>query len=135
MSDERPADDRAADGYRIEVSVRSEFLPEQSDPAADRYVFAYHIAIRNTGTHAAQLLTRHWLITDGNQRVQEVHGEGVVGKQPVLVPGGVFHYSSGAVLNTPVGAMHGSYQMRADDGTRFEAPIAPFTLAVPGALN
>jgi ApaG protein len=119
----------------IDVRVRSEFLPQQSDPAGQRYVFAYHITLRNTGSVVAQLMTRHWIVTDGNQRVQEVHGEGVIGKKPRLLPGESFSYSSGTVLATPVGAMHGSYQMIGADGVRFEAPIAPFTLAVPGALN
>lgn len=123
------------DIHRIDVHVRTEFLPGQSSPGDHRYVFAYHITIHNGGQVPAQLLTRHWIITDGNQKVQEVHGEGVVGKQPRLAPGESFNYSSGTVLATPVGAMHGSYQMIGDDGMRFEAPIAPFTLAVPGALN
>lgn len=121
--------------YRIDVQVRAEFLPEQSDESAQRYVFAYHITIRNTGTVPAQLQTRHWIITNGNQQVQEVHGEGVIGEKPHLAPGQAFHYSSGAVLTTPVGSMHGSYHMLADDGVMFEAPIAPFTLAVPGTLH
>lgn len=121
--------------YRVEVQVRSEFLPEQSDTAAHRFVFAYHITLRNTGNVAAQLQARHWIVTDGNQKVQEVHGEGVIGKKPRLAPGEHFSYSSGTVLATPVGAMHGSYQMLAADGMRFDAPIAPFTLAVPGVLN
>ncbi len=121
--------------YRIEVHVRSEFIAAQSDVAAQRFVFAYHIQIHNTGSHTAQLLTRHWIITNGNHQVQEVRGDGVIGKQPRLAPGESFHYSSGAVLSTPVGSMHGSYQMLADDGVRFEAPIAPFTLAVPQALH
>lgn len=121
--------------YRVEVLVRSEFLANQSDQPGQRYVFAYHILIRNTGTHAAQLLTRHWVITNGNQEVQEVRGEGVIGKQPRLAPGEEFRYTSGCVLTTPVGSMHGSYQMLADDGVRFEATVAPFTLAQPQALH
>jgi ApaG protein len=121
--------------YDIRVAVNTEFLPAQSNPGARRYAFAYHIAITNGGTVGAQLLTRHWIITDGNQHVQEVRGEGVVGEKPVLAPGQVHRYSSGAVLETPVGVMQGSYGMLAADGTRFEAPIAPFRLAVPGALN
>lgn len=124
-----------SDPYHVDVEVRSEYLAGQSDESAQRYVFAYHIVIRNTGTRPAQLLTRHWIITDGNQQVQEVHGEGVVGKQPRLASGEEFRYSSGAVLTTPVGSMHGSYQMIADDGVRFEAPIAAFTLAVPRSLH
>lgn len=121
--------------YRVDVQVQSEYLPEQSDEAASRYVFAYHITMRNAGTVTAQLLTRHWIVTDGNQKVQEVHGEGVIGQKPRLAPGESWSYSSGTVLATPVGAMHGSYQMIAMDGTRFEAPISPFTLAVPRSLH
>ncbi|MFZ5698420.1 MAG: Co2+/Mg2+ efflux protein ApaG [Pseudomonadota bacterium] len=121
--------------YCVNVQVQSEFLPEQSDESAHRYVFAYHITMHNAGTVAAQLLTRHWVVTDGNQKIQEVHGEGVIGEKPRLAPGESYRYSSGTVLTTPVGAMHGSYQMMAADGTRFEAPIAPFTLAVPRRLH
>lgn len=121
--------------YRVEVQVKTEFLPAQSNPAAARFVFAYHITMKNTGTVTSQLLTRHWIVTDGNQKVQEVRGAGVIGQQPKLAPGESFSYSSGTVLTTPVGSMHGSYQMVTADGTRFDAPIAPFTLAVPGALN
>lgn len=121
--------------HRIDVEVRSEYLAAQSDEAAHRFVFAYHITIRNSGDIAAQLLTRHWIITNGDQQVQEVRGEGVVGEKPHLAPGQSFSYSSGAVLSTPVGSMHGSYQMRADDGTDFDALIAPFTLAVPRVLH
>jgi len=124
-----------AASHRVDVRVRSEFLAEQSDPAAHRFVFAYHITMTNTGTVAAKLMTRHWIITDGNQKVQEVHGEGVIGQKPRLAPGESFSYSSGSILATPVGSMHGSYQMVGEDSVRFEAPIAPFTLAVPGALN
>ena len=126
---------RADNRYDIRVAVDTEFLPAQSDAAAGRYAFAYHITITNAGTVGAQLLTRHWVITDGNQYVQEVRGEGVVGEQPALAPGQVHRYSSGAVLQTPVGVMQGSYGMLAADGTRFEAPIAPFRLAVPAAVN
>lgn len=121
--------------HRVDVQVRSEFLPGQSNPAGGRYAFAYHITMQNNGRVTAQLMTRHWVVTDGNQRVQEIHGDGVIGKQPRLAPGESFSYTSGTVLGTPVGAMHGSYQMVGEDGVRFEAPIAPFTLAVPGALN
>ncbi len=121
--------------YRVDVQVQSEYLPAQSDAAATRYVFAYHITLHNTGNVAAQLLTRHWIVTNGNQQVQEVHGEGVVGEKPKLAPGETFNYSSGTVLNTPVGAMHGSYRMIAEDGTHFFANIAPFTLAVPHTLH
>ncbi len=112
-----------------------QFLPEQSDTANGPYAFAYTITIRNTGTLPAKLLTRHWIITDADGEVQEVRGEGVVGEQPHLQPGEGFRYTSGAILDTPVGVMQGSYQMVADDGHHFEAPIAPFRLAQPGLLN
>jgi len=123
--------DPIAADYRVSVSVRSRFVPEQSQPEAGQYVFAYTVTIRNEGRVAAKLLTRHWIITDGHGEVQEVRGEGVVGEQPHLGPGEAFRYTSGAVLTTPVGSMQGSYQMRADDGTEFEAPIEPFSLSVP----
>lgn len=121
--------------YQIVVSVRSEYLAEQSQPEQQRYAFAYHIRIHNQGELPAQLLSRHWLITDGNGDVQEVRGAGVVGQQPLLAPGEHFDYSSGTLLTTAVGIMQGSYQMRASDGHTFDAPIAPFRLAVPGALH
>ena len=120
---------------RIAVDVETAYVEEQSDPRDQRFVFAYTITIRNDGGLPAKLLTRHWIITDANGKVQEVRGEGVVGEQPHLKPGQGFRYSSGAVLETPVGTMHGSYQMVADDGERFDAPIAPFRLAIPGLLN
>ena len=119
----------------IRVSVETSYLPEQSDPRKERYAFSYTITIRNEGQVPARLLTRHWVITDANGKVKEVRGEGVVGEQPQLGPGEDFRYSSGAVLETPVGAMQGSYQMLADDGAHFDAPIAPFTLAMPGLLH
>lgn len=125
----------AAERYRIEVSADVAFLPEQSDPAAGRYVFAYTMTIRNTGTVAAQLVSRHWIITDAEGRVQEVRGLGVVGEQPVIAPGGVHRYTSGAAIATPVGTMRGAYHMLAADGTRFDAPIPEFTLAVPRVLH
>ena len=121
--------------YRIQVNVQSEFLADQSDAAANRWVFAYHVTIRNEGDLPAKLLTRHWVITDGDERVQEVHGEGVIGEQPNIAPGQSFHYSSGAVLETSVGSMRGSYQMLAEDGTCFDADIPAFTLAPPHALH
>lgn len=121
--------------YRIAVDVDTSFVEEQSDPREKRFVFAYTITIKNEGDVPAKLLTRHWIITDANGKVQEVRGEGVVGEQPHLQPGQGFRYSSGAVLETPVGAMQGSYQMLADDGRQFDAPIAPFRLAVPGVLH
>lgn len=119
----------------IRVEVVTQYLAEQSEPAENRYVFSYTITIRNDGTVPAKLLTRHWIITDANGKTQEVRGEGVVGEQPHLEPGQGFRYSSYAVLETPVGAMQGSYQMVADDGQQFEAPIAPFRLAMPALLH
>ena len=119
----------------IRIHVATDYVDEQSEPEADRYVFAYTITISNTGDVAAQLISRHWVITDANGKVQEVSGDGVVGEQPYLNPGEEFQYSSGAVLETPVGAMQGLYRMKADNGVSFDAPIAPFTLAVPGVLH
>jgi ApaG protein len=121
--------------YALEISVATQFLDEQSDPDGERYVFAYTIRIRNLGRLPAQLLDRHWLITDGNGKVEEVRGEGVVGEQPRLEPGEAFTYTSGAVLETAVGTMEGSYHLSGDDGTEFDAPIPPFTLAVPRTLH
>ncbi|MBK8960011.1 MAG: Co2+/Mg2+ efflux protein ApaG [Proteobacteria bacterium] len=121
--------------YDIRVSAQSTYLEEQSEPAANRYAFAYTITIANTGTVAAQLRSRHWLITDANGRVQEVHGDGVVGQQPLIEPGTAFQYTSGAVLETPIGSMSGSYQMQASDGEQFKAVIPIFRLAMPRILN
>jgi ApaG protein len=121
--------------YALEISVATQFLDEQSDPDGERYVFAYTIRIRNLGRLPAQLLDRHWVITDGNGKIEEVRGEGVVGEQPRLEPGEAFTYTSGAVLETAVGTMQGSYHMSGDDGTEFEAPIPPFTLSVPRTLH
>ena len=121
--------------HAIDVTVQSRFLPEQSQPEDGRFVFAYTIRILNSGEVPARLISRHWLITDDNGRVQEVRGEGVVGEQPWLRPGEEFEYTSGAVLETSLGTMQGSYQMLADDGTRFDASIAPFTLSVPRILH
>jgi ApaG protein len=121
--------------HRIAVEVTTSYLDDQSEPKEKRYVFSYTITIRNEGTVAARLLTRQWIITDADGKVQEVRGEGVVGEQPHLEPGQGFRYSSGAVLETPVGVMQGSYQMIADGGQRFDAPIAPFSLAVPGLVH
>ena len=121
--------------HKIRVDVDTSYLAEQSNPGEKRYVFSYTITIRNEGSVPARLLTRHWIITDSNGKVQEVRGEGVVGEQPYLKPGQGFRYSSGAVLETPVGAMQGSYQMLADDGAHFDAPIAAFRLAMPGLLQ
>jgi ApaG protein len=119
----------------IRVDVETNFVPDQSDPVQNRFVFAYTITIRNQGGSPAKLLTRHWIITDANGKVQEVRGEGVVGEQPHIKPGEGFRYSSGAVLETPVGSMQGAYQMVSDNGEKFDAPIAPFRLAVPGLLH
>jgi len=123
------------DQYRIDVSAESTFVRDQSVPDDDKYVFAYTITINNTGSVTAQLRSRHWIITDGRGKVQEVRGEGVVGEQPRLSPGESFRYTSAAMLETPVGTMHGSYQMLADDGTEFDAPIPPFGLALPNMIH
>ncbi|MBT8087801.1 MAG: Co2+/Mg2+ efflux protein ApaG [Gammaproteobacteria bacterium] len=120
---------------RIRIQVATDYIDDQSEPESDRYVFAYTITISNEGKVAAKLLSRHWVITDANGKVQEVSGDGVVGEQPYLNPGERFRYSSGAVIETPVGAMQGLYRMKSDDGASFDAPIAPFTLAVPGLLH
>lgn len=121
--------------YEIRVNVETDYIAAQSDPDNARFVFAYTITIENTGDKAARLLTRHWLITDADGHSREVRGEGVVGEQPHLEPGESFRYTSGAVLETPVGSMEGSYQMIADDGHAFDAPIAPFSLAMPGLMH
>jgi ApaG protein len=121
--------------HQINVEVETTYLEEQSEPGEQRFVFAYTITLRNDGAVPARLMTRHWIITDANGRIQEVRGEGVVGEQPHLKPGQGFRYSSGAVLETPVGAMQGSYQMLGDDGQRFDAPIPAFRLAKPGLLH
>ena len=123
------------DKYCIDVQVKAGYIEAQSEPGDDRFVFAYTVTIRNTGSVAAQLMTRHWVITDAHNRVQEVRGEGVVGEQPHLEPGASFQYTSGAVLETAVGTMAGSYHMRADDGTQFDAAIPTFTLSVPRTLH
>jgi ApaG protein len=121
--------------HKIRVVVDTSYLEEQSNPKDRRYVFSYTITIRNEGSVAARVMARHWIITDSNGKVQEVRGEGVVGEQPHLKPGQGFRYSSGAVLETPVGVMQGSYQMVSDDGQQFDAPIAAFRLAMPGLLH
>ena len=121
--------------YEVAVSAQTQYLADQSDESAGRYVFAYTITIRNAGNVAAQLISRHWIITDAQGLVQEVRGLGVVGAQPVLRPGESHEYSSGTAIATPVGTMRGSYQMVAEDGTRFEAPIPEFTLSVPRILH
>lgn len=121
--------------YEIRVEVATQYLPEQSAPDESRFAFAYTISISNTGSVPAQLISRHWVITDANNEVQEVRGLGVVGHQPLLQPGQGFEYTSGCVLETPVGSMHGSYQMTAEDGTQFEVPIAEFVLSMPRVLH
>ncbi len=121
--------------YEISVTPSVKYLPDQSDEKAGRYVFAYTITIRNTGNASAQLISRHWVITDSQGLVQEVRGLGVVGAQPVLRPGEHHEYTSGTAIATPVGTMRGSYQMVAEDGTRFEAAIPEFTLSVPRVLH
>lgn len=121
--------------YNTKVVVETAYIEEQSDPEQNRYVFSYTITIRNEGTVAAKLLTRHWIITNADGKVQEVQGEGVVGEQPHLKPGDGFRYTSGTVLETPVGSMQGTYHMIADDGVEFEAEIPAFTLAIPRTLH
>ena len=124
-----------SNAYQLAIDVDTRFLDDQSAPEEDRYVFAYTIHIRNQGRVPARLLGRHWLITDGNGKVREVVGEGVVGEQPWLRPGEGFEYTSGAVLETDIGTMRGSYDVLADDGTRFAAPIPAFTLSIPRTLH
>jgi len=119
----------------IRVDVETTYIEEQSDPRDKRFVFSYTITIRNEGRVPARLMTRHWIITDANGNFRETRGDGVVGEQPYIRPGQGYRYSSGAVIETPVGTMQGSYQMLADDGQQFDAPIAPFRLAIPGVLH
>jgi ApaG protein len=121
--------------YTIDVEVETRFVPDQSQPTDNRYVFAYTITLRNASETGAQLLTRHWVITDANGKVEEVRGEGVVGEQPWMRPGDSFEYTSGAVIETSVGTMEGSYRMVADDGTTFETPIPAFVLSIPRTLH
>ena len=121
--------------YAITVVPKASYVADQSDPANDKFVFSYTITITNSGDIAVQLVSRHWIITDAEHRVQEVKGLGVVGQQPLLQPGESFEYSSGAAIATSVGTMHGTYQMRADDGHTFDATIPPFTLSVPRTLH
>jgi ApaG protein len=127
MNDENP--------YVITVAVQTRFLQDQSAPADNRYTFSYTIRIANAGRVPARLISRHWIITDANGKVQEVRGEGVVGEQPWLRPGDDFQYTSGAVLETAVGTMRGSYHMLADDGRRFDASIPQFTLSIPRTVH
>jgi len=121
--------------YSIDVAVRARYLAEQSKPEQRHFVFAYTVQLHNTGTVGARLMTRHWRIIDADGKVKEVRGEGVIGEQPWLAAGDSFEYTSGAVLESGVGSMRGSYQMLADDGTLFEAPIEAFTLSVPRTLH
>jgi len=121
--------------YQVRVSARTQYIPDQSDEGDKRYVFAYTMTIRNTGSVTARLVSRHWIITDGRDHVQEVRGLGVVGAQPLIKPGESYEYTSGAAIATAVGTMKGSYQMVAEDGTAFEAPIPEFTLSVPRVLH
>lgn len=121
--------------YAFTVSVEAAYLPDQSNPDDGKYAFAYTVTINNIGSMAAQLISRHWVITDANNRVQEVKGLGVVGAQPLLEPGQQFQYTSGTLLATPIGSMRGTYKIVAEDATIFDAVIEPFTLAVPRMLN
>jgi ApaG protein len=123
------------ESYTIEVDVESSYIAEQSAPAQRRYVFAYTITVHNTGSVGARLLSRHWHIKDADGRVQEVHGEGVVGVQPHIMPGEAFQYSSGAMIETAVGTMRGHYDMVADDGVKFSADIPAFVLCIPHTLH
>ena len=122
-------------GKDIEISVETQYLEEQSDSSEDRYVFVYTVTIENKGDISAQLISRHWVITDSNQKVQEVKGEGVVGEQPYLHPGDRFSYTSGTVLETPFGTMRGSYKMLAEDGLEFDAEIKEFLLSAPRTIH
>lgn len=121
--------------YECSVTVEATFIPEQSDIEHNRYAFAYHVKIINTGNIAAQLISRHWIITEAGGEQQEVRGLGVVGAQPLLNPNEDFEYTSGTVLNTPMGEMHGTYEMVAEDGVRFDAIIHPFVLSMPRVLH
>ena len=121
--------------YAIGIDIATQYLDEESAPESGRYVFAYTIRIENRGSQPARLTHRHWVVTDADGHVEEVHGEGVVGEQPHLQPGEGFEYSSGVVLPTSLGTMHGSYDLVADDGTRFRADIPAFTLSTPRTLH
>ena len=123
------------DQHGVVIQTQVNYLPEQSDESGDRFVFSYTITITNLGTVSAKLVSRHWIITDAHNHVQEVRGQGVVGEQPLLKPGQSFEYTSGTVLTTQVGTMHGSYQMQAEDGTEFDAEIPQFVLSVPRVLH
>src|SRR3989344_4851679 len=134
-SDYRSSVMTSPEKHPIQIDVKTVYLPGQSEPDQNRYVFAYTVTITNTGPTPARLVTRHWVITDANEQKREVRGEGVVGEQPYLLPGTSFQYTSGTVLETPVGTMSGSYQMVADDGTEFDAEIPSFTLSIPRTLH
>jgi ApaG protein len=121
--------------YDVSVSTEAQYIADQSDEAKERFVFTYTVTLHNSGTIPAQLISRHWVITDARNQVQEVRGLGVVGAQPLLKPGEKFEYTSGTALATPVGTMRGSYQMVAEDGTQFDASIPEFTLSVPRVLH
>jgi ApaG protein len=121
--------------YKISVEVEPAYIEEQSNPDMEQYVFSYTVTIINDGKQAARLLTRHWVITDADGEIQEVRGDGVVGEQPYLKPGEGFQYTSGTLMKTPVGSMQGSYQMRADDGSEFDAPIPEFYLVAPKTMH
>ncbi|MBT5798185.1 MAG: Co2+/Mg2+ efflux protein ApaG [Porticoccaceae bacterium] len=119
----------------IMITVITEYLTEQSQPEENRYAFAYHITIKNQSVRSAKILTRHWIIVDANQERKEVHGEGIVGKQPIILSGDKYEYTSAVVLDTPVGTMEGSYQLVDDGGVTFNAPIQPFLLSIPHAVH
>lgn len=121
--------------YNIQVKVETTYIAEQSIPEQDRFIFAYTITITNRGSIAATLMRRHWTITDADNKVQEIHGDGVVGEQPLIQPGESYRYTSGAMLETPVGCMEGNYDMIADDGVEFDAKIPVFSLSIPHTLN
>ena len=123
------------DKYKIAVSSEVSYVSSQSDPSANKFVFAYTITISNRGNLSARLIDRHWIITDSNGKIEEVKGEGVIGETPDLKPGASFRYTSGSMLQTPIGSMEGSYGMRAEDGTMFTAPIPLFTLSKPNSLH
>ena len=132
MDDAKKTD---AKKYHVKVTAQSFFLPDQSDEENDQYVFAYTIHIANDGQISAQLISRHWIITDADNQVQEVRGVGIIGEQPILKPGDHFEYTSGSSINTIVGTMRGIYHMVAEDGTKFDAVIPEFTLSVPRVLH
>ena len=119
----------------IAISVSTEYLDNQSKPEDCRYVFAYHISIENHASQAVQLISRHWIIVDANQERKEVRGLGVIGEQPTLAPGGIYKYTSGVVLATPIGSMEGTYQLTYDEGESFDAAIEPFLLSIPHAVH